>query len=411
MPLKTTLDTKLAVHGGRPVRDTMLPYGRQSLTEADITAVVDVLRSDWLTTGPRVGEFEEAVASMVGTRHAVSFSSGTAALHAATFAAGLEPGDEAITTPLTFCATANAVLYQGATPVFADVRPDTLTIAPDDVERRMTPRTKALMPVDYAGHPADLDALVTLADRHGVTVIEDAAHALGATYRGRRVGGISHMSAFSFHPVKHLTTGEGGMVTTDDAGLARRLRLFRNHGIDRDARERHLDGTWYYEMMALGYNYRLTDVACALGLAQLPRLESNLARRRAIAVRYQEVLAGTPNLALPHTDDGIAHAWHLYPVRVIPPVDRGEVFRALRAEGVGVNVHYVPVHLHPYYRDRFGYRGGEFPIAEAAYQQLISLPMFHGMTDSEVEDVTLAVGKVMAHFRSAMGAEGEQRAR
>ena len=404
VPLNTKLDTKLAIHGGRPVRDTLLPYGRQALAETDVAAVVAVLRSDWLTTGPKVAEFEEAVASFVGTRHAVSFSSGTAALHAATFAAGLEPGDEAITTPLTFCATANAVLYQGATPVFADVRSDTLTIDPAEVERRMTPRTKALLPVDYAGHPANLDALVALADRHGLIVIEDAAHALGAVYRGRRIGGVSHMSAFSFHPVKHLTTGEGGMVTTDDPGLARRLRLFRNHGIDRDAGERQAEGTWVYEMTALGYNYRLTDIACALGLAQLPRLDANLSRRRAIATGYADALSGAPNLALPQADDDVAHAWHLYPVRVLPPVNRGEVFRALRAEGIGVNVHYVPVHLHRYYRDRFGYRGGEYPRAEAAYQELISLPMFHGMTDSEAEDVTLAVKKVMTHFGAAHGA-------
>jgi perosamine synthetase len=391
-------DPKLAIHGGRPVRDGLLPYGRQTLTETDIAAVVDVLRSDWLTTGPKVAEFEEAMAAVVGARHAVSFNSGTAALHAAVFAAGLEPGDEAITTPLTFCATANAVLYQGATPVFADVRNDTLTIDPDDVSRRITPRTKAILPVDYAGHPAQLDAIRALADRHGLIVIEDAAHALGATDHGRAIGSISHLSTFSFHPVKHLTTGEGGMVTTDNGDLARRLRLFRNHGIDRDARERQAEGTWYYEMTALGFNYRLTDVACALGLAQVPRLAANLARRRAIAARYAEGLSGTPNLVLPRTAADVTHAWHLYPVRVAPPLDRGEVFRALRAEGLGVNVHYVPVHLHPYYRDRFGYRGGEFPKAEAAYQQLVSLPMFHGMSDDDVDDATAAVKKVMAHF-------------
>ena len=395
------LDTKLAIHGGRPVRDVLLPYGRQTLTEADVTAVVDVLRSDWITTGPKVGEFEEAIAAFVGARHAVSFSSGTAALHAAVFAAGLEAGDEAITTPLTFCATANAVLYQGATPVFADIRVDTLTIDPEEVGRRVTARTKALMPVDYAGHPANLDALLALADRHGLVVIEDAAHALGAAFHGRAVGSISHMSVFSFHPVKHLTTGEGGMVTTNDADLARRLRLFRSHGVDRDARQRESEGTWYYEMTALGYNYRLTDIACALGLAQVPRLGANLARRRAIAARYGEALSGTPNLTLPHTAADVTHAWHLYPVRVIPPVDRREAFQALRAEGIGVNVHYVPVHLHPYYRNRFGYQGGEYPIAEAAYEQLISLSMFHGMTDGDINDVTTAVRKVMAHFGHA----------
>lgn len=391
-------DSTLAIHGGRPVRAHVLPYGRQALTESDVSAVVDVLRSEWITTGPKIAEFEEAFAAVTNARYAVSFSSGTAALHAAVFAAGLAPGDEAITTPLTFCATANVVMYQGATPVFADVRPDTLTIDPDDAARRITTRTKALLPVDYAGHPADLDPLMHLAARHGLVVIEDAAHALGATLNGRAVGSISHMTMFSFHPVKHLTTGEGGMITTDDPALADRLRLFRSHGIEGDARTRHAEGTWFYEMTALGYNYRLTDIACALGLSQLSRLADNLARRRAIASRYGELMARTPGVILPTTRQGANPAWHLYPVRVENAANRGEVFRALRAEGLGVNVHYIPVHQHPYYREQFGDRRGQYPVAEQAYAQLISLPMFHDMTDQDVEDVGAAVNKVMAHF-------------
>jgi len=271
-------EATLAIHGGQPVRKTLLPYGHQNIDEDDIRAVVEVLRSDWITTGPKVAEFEEAFAEYVGARYAVSFSSGTAALHGAAFAASLGPGDEAITTPMTFCATANCVLYQGARPVFADVCPDTLNLDPDEVGRRITSHTKAILPVDYAGHPADLDPLLELADRHGLVVIEDACHALGAEYKGRRVGSISHMTMFSFHPVKHITTGEGGMVTTNDVELARRLRMFRNHGIDSDARQRQAQGQWYYEMVALGYNYRLTDIGCALGLSQLRRLDANLAR-------------------------------------------------------------------------------------------------------------------------------------
>ena len=391
-------DTPLAIHGGPPVRKALLPYGRQTLTETDVAAATEVLRSDWLTTGPKVAEFEEAIADYVGVRHAVSFSSGTAALHAAVLAAGLKPGDEAITTPLTFCATANAVLYGGGTPVFADVRDETLTIDPEEVERRITPRTKVLLPVDYAGQPADLDALLALANRHELLVIEDAAHALGAKYRSRMVGSISHMSVFSFHAVKHLTTGEGGMVTTNNGEFAQRLREVRNHGIDSDARARQADGQWHYEMTTLGFNYRLTDIACALGLAQLPRLPANLARRRAIAARYEKALATVSSLALPIVAADVTSAWHLYPVRVDASMDRAEVFDALRAEGLGVNVHYIPVHLHPYYRSRFGYRGGEFPIAETAYGRLISLPMFHGMTDEDVDDVILAVEKVMNYF-------------
>jgi len=391
-------DTPLAIHGGPPVREALLPYGRQTLTEADVAAATEVLRSDWLTTGPKVAEFEEAIADYVDARHGVSFSSGTAALHAAVLAAGLKPGDEAITTPLTFCATANAALYGGGTPVFADVRDETLTIDPKEVERRITPRTKALLPVDYAGQPADLDALLALADRHELLVIEDAAHALGAKYRSRMVGSISHMSVFSFHAVKHLTTGEGGMVTTNNSDFAQRLREVRNHGIDSDARARQAAGHWHYEMTTLGFNYRLTDIACALGLAQLPRLSANLARRRAIAVRYGKALATVPSLTLPIVAADVTSAWHLYPVRVDASIDRAEVFNALRAEGLGVNVHYIPVHLHPYYRSRFGYRGGEFPIAETASGRLISLPMFHGMTDEDVDDVIFAVEKVMNYF-------------
>ena len=398
MTSNTRRDTPLAIHGGPPVREALLPYGRQTLTETDVAAATEVLRSDWLTTGPKVADFEEAIADYVDARHAVSFSSGTAALHAAVLAAGLKPGDEAITTPLTFCATANAALYGGGTPVFADVRDETLTIDPKEVERRITPRTKVLLPVDYAGQPADLDALLALADRHELIVIEDAAHALGAKYRSRMVGSISHMSVFSFHAVKHLTTGEGGMVTTNNGEFVQRLREVRNHGIDSDARARQADGQWHYEMTTLGFNYRLTDIACALGLAQLPRLPANLARRRAIAARYEKALATISSLALPIVAADVTSAWHLYPVRVDASLDRAEVFDALRAEGLGVNVHYIPVHLHPYYRSRFGYRGGEFPIAETAYGRLISLPMFHGMTDEDVDDVILAVEKVMNYF-------------
>lgn len=396
----TVRKSALAIDGGRPVRDRLLPYGRQTITDADIAAVVDVLRSDWITTGPKVGEFEEAFAATVGARCAVAFSSGTAALHGAVFAAGLGPGDEAVTTPMTFCATANVVLHQGATPVFADVCRDTLNIDPRAIERRVTPRTKAIVAVDFAGHPADLDALTELADRHQLMLIEDACHALGARYRGRRVGSIARLTCFSFHPVKHLTTAEGGMVTTDDPELAERLRRFRNHGIESGARERQAIGEWRYEMTALGYNYRLSDIACALGLSQLPRLEANVARRREIAAVYGRALAGLPGLELPSVHADVEPSWHLYPVRVRATDEtlRPRVFRALRAEGLGVNVHYMPVHLHPYYRARFGSREGDHPIAEEAYAQLISLPMFHGMTDRDVEDVVAAVTKVAAEL-------------
>ena len=391
----------LAIHGGSPIRKTLLPYGHQSIEEEDIRAVVETLRSDWLTTGPKVAEFEEKIAAFVGAKHAVSFTSGTAALHAAAFAAGLGPGDEAITSPMTFAATANCVLYQGATPVFADVSPDTLNLDPELAASKITARTKALLPVDYAGHPADMDAFLELANTHGLIVIEDACHALGAEHRGRVVGSIAHMTVFSFHPVKHLTTGEGGMVTTDDPALAESLRRFRNHGISSDARQRQAEGQWYYEMVLLGFNYRLTDIACALGIQQLTRIEENLARRRNIAARYTAAFSKIPGIVPPAVRAGMNPAWHLYPIRVDMKhlsADRGQVFRALRAENIGVNVHYIPVHRHPYYRDRFGYQSGEFPVAEDAYEHLISLPMFHGMSEGDVQDVIRAVEKVVGCF-------------
>jgi len=391
----------LALHGGTPVRPTLLPYGHQSIDEKDIQAVVDVLRSDWLTTGPKVGEFEEAFAELVGAKHAVSFSSGTAALHAAAFAAGLKPGDEAVTTPMTFAATANCVLYQGATPVFADVCPDTLNLDPQEVEKRITPKTRVILPVDYAGHPADLDSIRKIAADRGLIVIEDASHALGAKYHDRNVGSISDMTVFSFHPVKHITTGEGGMVTTDTAQFAETLRRFRNHGISSDARQRQSQGQWHYEMVLLGFNYRLTDIACALGIRQLRRLDENIGRRRAIAMRYREELSEFPQVILPAEKAESRSSWHLFPIRLRLErltADRAQIFRALRAENIGVNVHYIPVHLHPYYRDRFGYKGGEYPVAEQAYEQLISLPMFHGMSDQDVNDVIRAVLKVVEHY-------------
>ena len=406
---------KLAIHGGNPVRPRLLPYGRQSLDDSDVQAVVEVLKSDWLTTGPKVGEFEERFAAFLGVRHAVSFSSGTAALHGAAFAAGLRPGDEAITTPMTFCATANCVLYQGAIPVFADVSPDTLNLDPAEVAQKITPKTKAIIAVDYAGHPAALDELMQLAKTQAqpTLLIEDASHSLGAEYRGKRVGAIADMTIFSFHPVKHLTTGEGGMVTTNDERLAEILRRFRNHGINSEARQRQESGQWFYEMVLLGFNYRLTDIACALGLSQLEKLAANLARRREIAALYtaafRDLRVDLPAIVTPAVREDVNPAWHLYPIRLkLEMISEGrrEIYRALRAENIGVNVHYIPVHQHPYYRERFESQENynesykeSYPVAEDAYDRLISLPMFHGMTAQDVEDVIHALRKVMTYYQ------------
>ncbi len=362
-----------------------LPYGRQSIDEADIQAVAEVLRSDWLTTGPAVSRFEEAVAAFTGAAHAVAVSSGTAALHAAMFAIGIGPGDEVIVPPMTFAATANAVLYQGGTPVFADVDPATLLLDPAAAEACITPRTKAVVAVDYSGQPCDYDALTALAARHGLTLVADACHSLGATYKHQAVGTLADLTVFSFHPVKHITTGEGGMVMTHRAGWRDRMAAFRNHGIDTDHRQRAERGSWFYEMQDLGYNYRLTDFQCALGLSQLARLPAWLARRREIAAAYTSTLSRFSWVRPVAVRPDVEHAWHLYPVRVAR--GRSEVFAALRQAGIGVNVHYVPVHLHPYYRRRFGTGPGLCPVAEAAYQELLSLPIFPAMTDADVERV------------------------
>jgi perosamine synthetase len=411
--LPTKLET-LALHGGKRVREKLLPYGRQSLDDADVQAVVEVLKSDWLTTGPKIGEFEERFAAWVGARHAVSFSSGTAALHGAAFAAGLGPGDEAITTPMTFCATANCILYQGATPVFADVSLDTLNLDPGEVSKKLSARAssrvKAIIAVDYAGHPVALDELGALAKAHGMFLIEDACHALGAEFHGKRVGSIADMTVFSFHPVKHLTTGEGGMVTTNDPQLAETLRRFRNHGISSEARQRQESGQWFYEMVLLGFNYRLTDIACALGLSQLEKLAANLARRRELAAQYAAAFGDLAGIAVPTVRAGVNPAWHLYPVRLkleTLAVGRGEIFRALRAENIGVNVHYIPVHRHPYYRERFQ-SNESFPVAEDAYERLISLPMFHAMSAQDVEDVIHALRKVLTHYQGKYEGKGER---
>lgn len=391
---------RLAIDGGAPVRRTLLPYGRQSVDKDDIAAVVEVLRSNWLTTGPTVAALEAAWASKVGASHAVAVSSGTAALHAAASASGIGPGDEAIVTPLTFAASANCVLYQGGTPVFADVQPDTLNMDPMAVEAAITSRTRAIVAVDYSGQPADLDELKDIAYRHGLCLIEDAAHAVGAMYRDQPVGTISDLTTFSTHPVKHITTGEGGLITTNDGDMAERMRWFRNHGVTTDHRQRAEKGAWFYEMVTLGYNYRLTDISCALGLSQLAKLDAWLTRRRSIAMRYTQTFAELPAVQPLTIRADREAAWHIFPILLVTAhlrVDRGQIFAALRAENIGVNVHYIPVYWHPYYVD-LGYRRGLCPEAESAYEKLLTLPLFPAMTDQDVSDVISAVSRVVEAY-------------
>lgn len=382
----------------KPVRNSTLPYGKQSVDDDDIAEVVAVLRSDWLTTGPKVSEFEKAFAEFCGSGDAVAVSNGTAALHAAMYALGITEGNEVIVPAMTFAASANCVVYQGGTPVFCDVDPDTLLIDPAQVEAKITERTRAIVVVDYAGHPCDYDVLREIADRHHLALVADACHAAGGSYKGRSVGTLADLNTFSLHPVKPITTGEGGLITTNDPEMARRLRLFRNHGITTDHRQREMQGSWFYEMVDLGYNYRLSDLQCALGLSQLRKLSGWVARRQDIAHQYDAAFDSMPAVQSLHVRPDVSHAYHLYVVKFDTKqlqTDHSAIFSALRAEGIGVNVHYIPVHFHPYYRNHFGTGPGLCPNAEAAYEQIISLPIFPRMTDDDVNDVIVAVRKVL----------------
>lgn len=365
----------------------MIPYGKQTIEQDDIQAVVDVLKSDFLTTGPKIAEFEQTVADYVGVKYAVAISNGTSALHAACFAAGIGPGDEVITTPLTFAASANCVLYCGGTPVFADVDPKTYNIDPEDIRRKITDRTKAIIAVHLAGQPCDMDAIHSIAREHGLIVIEDGAHALGSVYKGKKVGSMSDMTTFSFHPVKPITTGEGGMIVTDNEDFYKKMVLFRSHGITRDdSMMTRNDGPWFYQQFDLGYNYRITDIQCALGCSQMKKLDRFLARRKEIVARYNEAFADCDNIITPYQLSDTESGWHLYIVQV-KNCDRRQVFEGMREKGIGVNVHYIPVYMHPYYQEH-GYENVHCANAEEIYSHIISLPLYPGLT-SEQQDYVI----------------------
>jgi UDP-4-amino-4,6-dideoxy-N-acetyl-beta-L-altrosamine transaminase len=392
----------LALHGGTPVRERLLPYGRHDIDDDDVAAVVAVMRSDWLTGGPMVGEFERAVARVADAEEAVAVNSGTAGLHAAMFALGIGPGDEVIVPPMTFAASASAVVYQGGTPVFADVDAETLLIDPSCVAAALSPRTRAIVAVDYAGQLCDYDALRDVARPRGLPIVADSCHAIGAEDRGRRIGALADLAVFSFHPVKHVTTGEGGAVATRQPALAARMRGFRNHGITVDHRERSAQLSWEYEIVELGFNYRLSDIHCALGAAQLAKLPARISRRQAIAAEYTRAFAAVPEVRPLGVRSDAMHAYHLFVVRIDTArleCDRATLFVALRREGIGVNVHYIPVYWHPFYQRRFGLSEGLCPVAEAAYERMLTLPLFPSMTPADISDVIEAVTKVVEAFR------------
>ena len=371
-----------------------LSYGRQCIEQDDIGAVVEVLKSDFLTQGPKVKEFEESLASYCGARFAVVFSSGTAALHAAYFAAGLGKGDQIITSPMTFMATSNAALFLGAEPAFVDIEPDTGNIEHSLIEKAITDKTKAIVPIHFAGHPAELEKIAEIARRHHLLLIEDACHALGATYKNTTIGDCrySDMTVFSFHPVKSITTAEGGAVLTNREDFYRRLVMFRHHGVtkERDAfqnKEKNL-GQWYYEMQYLGYNYRLTDIHSALGISQLRKLDRFIRRRREIIETYNKAFKNNNFFDLPVEKSYAKSAWHLYPIRLKDDykANKATIFEGLREKGLGVQVHYIPVHLQPYYR-QLGYKKGLCPNAEDFYEREISVPLYQSMSAEDVDYV------------------------
>lgn len=393
---------KPAIEGGTPVRETKIFYGHQYIDDADIQAVVDVLKSDYLTCGPKIGELEQKLCEVTGAKYAVVCSNGTAALHIAAMAAGVGEGDEVITTPITFAASANCALYCGARPVFADIDPETYNIDPAKVEAAITPRTKAVVAVDYTGQSVALDPLRKICREHGLFLIEDGAHVIGTKYKGQPNGSLSDMTTLSFHPVKTVTGGEGGAVLTNDETLYRKLVLYRAHGITRDPSlmEHEPDGPWYYEMIDLGYNYRMTDMQAALIISQLDKLERFSARRKEIVAKYNEAFAKLPQIVVQKEIPESDTTRHLYILRLDPDrlkIGRKQFFEALAAENVCCNVHYIPTYYFPYY-EKLGYKRGLCPNAEKLYAEIISLPLYYAMSDEDVESVIEAVTKIAEFY-------------
>lgn len=393
---------KPAIEGGTPVRETKIFYGHQYIDDDDIHAVVDVLKSDYLTCGPKITELEQKLCKVTGAKHAVVCSNGTAALHIAALAAGVGEGDEVITTPITFAASANCALYCGARPVFADINPETYNIDPEKVKAAITPRTKAVVAVSYTGQSVELEPLKKTCEENNLTLIEDGAHVIGTKYKGQPNGSVADMTTFSFHPVKTVTGGEGGAVLTNDESLYKKLLLYRSHGITRDAEqmEHEPDGPWYYEQIALGYNYRMTDMQAALIISQLDKLEMFSKRRKEIVARYNEAFSKLPGIfvqkEIPESDT----TRHLYMLRIVPEklkINRKQFFDALAAENVCCNVHYIPTYYFPYY-EKLGYHKGLCPNAEKLYDEIISLPLYYAMSDEDVESVIEAVTKIATYY-------------
>jgi len=393
----------LAIFGGAPVLEKKIGYGHQYIDDADIQAVVDVLKSDYLTCGPKIDEAEEKLCRITGAKHAVLIANGTAALHAICFAAGIGEGDEVITTPITFAASANCALYCGGKPVFADINPETYNIDPDQIEKCITNKTKAVVAVDFTGQAVEINRIKALCDQHGLVFVEDAAHSLGTKYDGKPVGSIADMTEFSFHPVKTCTAGEGGAITTNDDELYKKLLLFRTHGITRNPAwmNKEPEGGWYYQQIDLGYNYRMTDIQAALLSSQLDKLDMFATRRKELVKRYNEAFSKMPEITvqkeIPESDT-VRHLYILQFNLEMLKCGRREIFDALQAEGVGVNVHYIPTYTFPYYQ-KLGYKMGACPNAEKLYERMVSIPLYYGLTNEQQDKVIEAVQKVILYYR------------
>lgn len=380
------------------MRKKFLPYGFHWIDDADIKGVVDVLKSDWIIMGPKVKEFEDAICKYVGCKHGVAVNSGTSALDIAVGSLGLKKG-EIITTPFTFVATVNSILFNNLKPVFADIRKDTCNIDPNEIKKKITKESKAIIYVDFAGHPCDIKEIKEIAEERDLYLIEDAAHALGSEYQGKKVGTFADITVFSFHPVKHITTGEGGMCVTDDEELSRRMRILRNQGTDTGARERFGPGaSWVYDVKLLGRNYRMTDFQAALGLSQLKKLEKFIRRRQELASLYHEGLKDTSSITLPRAGPNVRHNWHLYTILLDKKVDREKFIAAMRTKNIGVNVHYPPIYRFSYYREKFDFKPENFPVTEFIYNHIVTLPMFPKMSDEDLRDVVLAVKESIAEL-------------
>ena len=394
---------KPAIINGEPVRDSYLPPFKHSIGEDEINEVVDTLKSDWITTGPKTFKFEDLFSKKVNSKYAIAVNSCTAAMHLAIVALGIKNGDEVITTPYTFAATAEVIINANAKPVFVDVEKDTYNIDPTKIEDKITDKTKAIIVVHYAGHSCDMDKIMDIAKKFDLYVIEDAAHAIGSKYKDKRIGSVSDVTCFSFYATKNITTAEGGMITTNDEDLADKMRMLSLHGISKDAWKRYSsEGSWYYEILYSGYKYNMSDLQASIGIHQIKKLDQMQERREEIVNRYNRSFNGIPQITTPTAKSYTKHAWHLYPIQIneeLLTINRNEFIKALKAENIGTSVHFIPLHIHPYYKEKFDFKSSDFPNAFSLYNKEISLPIYPKMENKDVEDVIFAVEKIIDYYK------------